>query len=67
MLKKDIRTGLDLLSDVLLNPVFDQKEIDRKVKETLAEIRRQKEEPAIVAGQAFAKAVFGRPSLRQDE
>ncbi len=59
VLKKDIRTGLDLLSDVLMNPVFDQKEIDRKVKETLAEIRRQKEEPNIVAGQAFAKAVFG--------
>ena len=59
VLKKDIRTGLDLLSDVLLNPVFDQKEIDRKVKETLAELRRQKEEPNIVAGQAFAKAVFG--------
>src|SRR5208283_2385138 len=32
VLKKDIRTGLDLLSDVLLDPVFDQKEIDRKVK-----------------------------------
>ncbi len=59
VLKKDIRTGLDLLSDVLLNPIFDQKEIDRKVKETLAEIQRQKEEPGIVASQAFAKAVFG--------
>ncbi len=59
VLKKDIRTGLDLLSDVLLNPVFDQKEIDRKVKETLAEIQRQKEEPALVASNAFAKAVFG--------
>ena len=29
VLKKDIRTGLDLLSDVLLNPVFDQNEIGR--------------------------------------
>jgi len=59
VLKKDLRTGLDLLSDVLLNPVFDQKEIDRKVKETLAEIRRQKEEPDSIAGEAFAKMVFG--------
>ena len=59
VLKKDIRTGLDLLSDVLLNPVFDQKEIDRKVRETLAEIQRQKEEPSVVANNAFAKAVFG--------
>ena len=60
VLKKDIRTGLDLLSDVLMNPVFDQKEIDRKVKEILAEIQRQKEDPDIVAGEAFTKAVYGR-------
>ena len=59
VLKKDIRVGLDLLSDVILNPTFDQKEIDRKVKVTLADIQRQKQEPSIVAGQAFAKAVFG--------
>src|SRR3990172_7931103 len=44
VLKKDVKTGLDLLSDVLMNPAFDQKEIDRKVKEALAEIQRQKEE-----------------------
>lgn len=59
VLKKDIRIGLDLLSDVLLNPAFDQKEIDRKVKETLAEIQRQKDEPGVVANEAFEKAVFG--------
>jgi zinc protease len=59
VLKKDLRTGLDLLSDVLLNPVFDQKEIDRKIGETLAEIKRQKEEPDTIAGEAFAKMIFG--------
>ncbi|HSB34524.1 MAG TPA: pitrilysin family protein [Nitrospirota bacterium] len=59
VLKKDVRTGFDLLADVLMNPVFDQKEIDRKVKETLAEIRRKQEEPGIVASNAFDKAVFG--------
>jgi zinc protease len=59
VLTKNLRTGLDLLSDVLLNPVFDQKEIERKVKEILAEIQRQKEEPGIIAGEAFAKMVFG--------
>jgi len=59
VLKKDLRTGFDLLSDVLMHPVFDQKEIDRKVKETLAAIQQQKEEPAVIAGDAFTKAVFG--------
>jgi zinc protease len=60
VLKKDLRTGLDLLSDVLMNPVFDQKEIDRKVKEILAEIQRQKDEPGIVANNAFAETVYGK-------
>ena len=59
VLKKDVRTGFDLLADVLMNPAFDQKEIDRKVKATLAEIRRKQEEPGAVAGNAFDKAVFG--------
>lgn len=59
VLKKDIQAGFDLLSDVLRNPVFDQQEIDRKVKETLAEVRRQKEEPETIASEAFEKAVFG--------
>ena len=59
-LKKDIRTGFDLLADVLMHPVFDQKEIDRKVKETLASIRQQKDEPEVIAQEAFSKAIFGR-------
>lgn len=60
VLKKDIKTGFDLLSDVLMHPAFDQKEIDRKVKETMAAIQQQKEEPAVIAGEAFTKAVFGK-------
>lgn len=59
VLRKDLRTGFDLLADVLMNPVFDQKELDRKVKETLASIRQQKDEPEVIAGEAFSKAVFG--------
>lgn len=59
VLKKDIAQGFDLLSDVLMHPVFDKKEIDRKVNEMLASIRQQNEEPSVVAREAFTKAVFG--------
>jgi zinc protease len=59
VLKKDLRTGLELLSDVLQHPVFDQKEIDRLVKSTLAEIQRQKDEPGVVADEVFQKMVYG--------
>lgn len=65
VLKKDLTTGFDLLADVLMNPVFDQKEIDRKVKEILASIQQQKDEPGAVADEAFTKAIFGRNSYGQ--
>jgi zinc protease len=60
VLKKDLRVGLDLLSDVLLNPAFEQKELDRKIARTLAEIKQQKDEPNVIAAEAFEKAVFGK-------
>jgi len=65
VLKKDLSAGFDLLTDVLMNPAFDQKEIDRKVKESLASIRQQKDEPGVVANEAFTKEVFGRNSYGQ--
>ncbi len=65
VLKKDLGTGFDLLADALMNPVFDQKELDRKVRETLASIQQQKDEPGVVAGEAFTKAVFGNNSYGQ--
>jgi zinc protease len=68
VLKKDLRTGMDLLSDALMNPAFDQKEIDRKIKATLAGIKQRKDEPSAVAGEAFGKIIFGRhPYGRTDD
>ena len=62
VLKKDIMTGMDLLSDVLLNPVFPAEELERKKKETLASIIADKDEPNSIATKAFYKAVFpGHP------
>lgn len=59
VLKKDIKTGLDLLSDTLLNPVFPEDEVERKKKEILASIIADKDDPGAVASKAFYKAVFG--------
>jgi len=59
ILKKDLDLGLDILSDILLNPVFSEEEIIRKVRETKASIEKEKENPSAVAGKEFAKTVFG--------
>lgn len=59
ILKKDLDLGLDILSDILINPVFPEDEIKRKVRETKASIEKEKENPSAVAGKEFAKTVFG--------
>jgi len=59
VLKKDVDLGFDLLSDIILNPVFSEDEIKRKKAVIISSIMQQKEEPGIVASKAFKKAIFG--------
>jgi zinc protease len=59
ILKKDIEKGFDLFSDVLLNPVFPQQEIDRKKVLLKGSLKRNEEDPSFVAERAFRKEVFG--------
>ncbi len=59
VLKKDIDLGFDLLSDVIMNPVFNEDEIRRKIRITKNRLIQQNEEPGVVASIAFSKAVFG--------
>lgn len=59
VLKKDVDKGFELFSDILLNPGFQQTEVER-IKELIKGIMRQSEEdPAFVAARAFRKEVFG--------
>jgi zinc protease len=59
VLRKDLDLGLDILSDILINPIFPEDEIGRKIKETKAAIEKQKDEPSVVAGKDFARLLFG--------
>ena len=62
VLKKDLATGMELLTDILLNPVFPEEELERKKKETIAAIISAKDDPGVVASKAFYEAVFqGHP------
>jgi zinc protease len=58
ILKKDVGTGFDLLSDILINPAFDPKEVERVRKNILGSILSEKDEPDIVAEKAFDELVF---------
>jgi zinc protease len=59
VLKKDMRLGFDILSDIIINPAFSDHEIQRRKTSIKDSIIQQKEEPGIIASKAFAEAVFG--------
>lgn len=59
ILKKDLALGLSILSDILLNPLFPPSEIERKVAELKARLKRMDEDPRQVAHLAFAQKMFG--------
>ncbi|MDD5560221.1 pitrilysin family protein [Candidatus Methylomirabilis sp.] len=59
VLKKDLPKGLELLTDVLRHPAFEQGEIARKVQELKAALRKRQEDPGEVAHEAFNDLVFG--------
>jgi len=59
VLKKDIYKGFELFSDILLNPIFPQEEVERKKVLIKGVLRQQEEEPAFLANRAFKKEVCG--------
>lgn len=59
VLKKHFDVGLDLLSDIILNPTFADDEIERLRKQTLAAIKQQKDNPGSVAEEKFREFLFG--------
>jgi zinc protease len=62
VLKKDLATGLEILTDVLQNPAFKPSEIERQREAALASIRAAQENPTYVAMRAFQETVFeGEP------
>jgi len=59
VLKKDVKTGMDLLSDILVHPSFPEPELQRKRQEIMGEIIAEKDQPGEVADKAFNQIVFG--------
>ncbi len=59
ILKKDLDLGFKLLSDIILNPVFPEDELKKKIERTKASLQSREEDPGFLASRDFKKAVFG--------
>jgi zinc protease len=60
VVKKDLNTGLDLMSDVVLHPAFSPEELDRQRQQLLSNLTVQYSDPEYLASVAFARVVYGR-------
>lgn len=59
VLKKDIDTGFEIFSDILLNPTFPEEEIQRKKAIIIGSLRQSEENPSFVVDKVFRKEVYG--------
>jgi predicted Zn-dependent peptidase len=57
--KKDINKGLDLFSDVLLNPQFPQDEVTKLLKQRIDGIKGAKDQAQAVIGIYFSSYLYG--------
>jgi zinc protease len=55
----ELANSLELFSDVLLNPTFPGKELQRLKSQSLAAIQQQKSQPQGIASRLFPKLLYG--------
>lgn len=59
LLKKHLSTGIDVLADVVLNPVFSEDEITRVKDQRLSSILQGKDDAGNLTDKMFNKVLFG--------
>ena len=59
VVKKDLDTGLDLMSDVVLHPAFKGDELERQRQQLLSNLMVQYSDPEYLASVVFGRVVYG--------
>jgi zinc protease len=54
-----LQPALDILADIIIRPAIPQADFDRRKQQRLASILQDREEPRVLASQAFNAVVFG--------
>ena len=58
-LKKNLDSSMDLFADILLNPVFPEKELERKKDEYLGRIQQESKQAVVSAVKHYFRLLFG--------
>ena len=66
-LSRNWEKGLELYSEIIMQPVFDEQEVERQKKKVLGEIIARKDNPSTIANLHFSRFLFknhpyGRPA-----
>ncbi len=59
-LKKDIREGMDLMTDILLSPTFPQDEVKKLIEQRIDGIKAAKDRADSVIGRYFSAYLYGK-------
>ena len=59
VVKKDVNTGLDLMSDVVLHPTFKAEELERQSQKLLSGLTVQYSDPEYLATVVFSRVLYG--------
>ena len=59
VLKKDLAVGMELFSDVLINPTFPEEELVRIRQRILGNLVAEQDEPGVVASKAWQELIYG--------
>jgi zinc protease len=59
VVKKDLQTGFDLMSDVVLHPAFQPEELERQRQQLLSGLTVQYSNPEFLASVAFSRVIYG--------
>ncbi|MGQ9618470.1 MAG: M16 family metallopeptidase [Candidatus Aminicenantia bacterium] len=58
LLSKYSIRGIEILSNIILNPSFDEKEIEREKEKALNLIKDEKSDPSLIASKKFFELIF---------
>lgn len=59
VVKKDLQTGMDLMSDVVLHPAFQTEELDRQRQQLLSSLQVNYSDPDYLASVVFNRVLYG--------